>query len=231
MLARTTMMVTLSALLAFASAYGQAPSQHSLSGNVPFEFTLNKKVLPAGTYAFTLSRNTGGFLLLTVSGGAAGKTTVPVLTKLGGSFDPGDARLVFDTFDSSHVLSEVWIPGEGGLLIQSTPKDHTHQSLVVVVSGPSMKLSGDKIYEQTCQKCHGPKGQGNPAADKFFQVTIPKLASAQVQAKSDEELKDVIMHGKRNMPPVRIGQATVQHLLPPDSVDAVIAFIRTFKQQ
>jgi cytochrome c5 len=225
------MALTLAALLVVSSAYGQVQTQRALSGNIPFEFTIGKRVLPAGTYGFTLSRNTSGFLLLAVTGGAAGKITVPVMTQLGQSFDPGDARLVFDTTDSKHALSEVWMPQEGGLLIQSTPKNHTHDTVIAVVSGPTTKLSGDKIYEQTCQKCHGPKGQGNPAADKFFQVSIPRLDSAVVQGKSDEELKDIISHGKRNMPPVRIGQATVQHLLPPDSVEAVIRFVRSFKQQ
>jgi hypothetical protein len=32
------------------------------------------------------------------------------------------------------------------------------------------------------------------------------------------------------MDPVRMGQATVQHLLDPQSVDAVIGYVRTFKQ-
>jgi cytochrome c5 len=217
-------------LLVISNASSQSLAQRSLTGNIPFEFVLGNKTLPAGSYGFQISRNASGFLLLTISGGAAGKATMPVLTRLGGGFDPSDARLVFDVADNKHFLSEVWMPGEDGMLIQNTTKDHTHRTVLVAVTGPSTKMTGNKIYEQTCQKCHGIKGQGNPAADKFFQVAIPRLNSEVVMAKSDQELKDIITHGRRNMPPVRIGEATVQHLLSADSVDAVVSFLRTFKQ-
>jgi mono/diheme cytochrome c family protein len=90
-------------------------------------------------------------------------------------------------------------------------------------------MSGKKVYEQTCQRCHGPNGQGNPDADKFFKVAIPKLNSAAIQARSDADLKTVITQGSGNMAPVRMAEARVQHLLPPDSVDAVITFLRTLK--
>ncbi len=226
---RILTVVSLFTLLVVAYALAQS-TQHSLTGNIPFEFSAGNKVLPAGSYGFAVSRNTSGFSMVTVTGGAAGKIVMPVLTRLGGSFDPADAKLVFDNVDNKHVLAEVWMPGEDGLLLQNTSKEHSHQTILVAVSGPSSKMPGNKIYEQTCQKCHGPKGQGNPAADKFFQVAIPRLNSESVMAKSDQELKDIITHGRRNMPPVRIGEATVQHLLPADSVDAVVSFLRTFKQ-
>jgi len=102
--------------------------------------------------------------------------------------------------------------------------------VIAVLSGASPNLSGKAVFERTCAKCHGPNGQGNPAADKFFKTPVPRLDSAYVQSKSDEELKDIISHGKRNMDPVRMGQATVQHLLDPRSVDAVVSYVRTLKQ-
>jgi mono/diheme cytochrome c family protein len=61
-------------------------------------------------------------------------------------------------------------------------------------------------------------------------VTIPRLKSSLVQSKSDEDLKDIITHGRRKMVPVQMGRPTVKHLLDPASVDAVIAYVRTFKQ-
>jgi mono/diheme cytochrome c family protein len=102
--------------------------------------------------------------------------------------------------------------------------------VIAVVSGTTPNLSGKQVFQSTCVRCHGPNGKGNPAADKFFQTEVPRLDSAYVQAKSDDELKDIISHGRRKMDPVRVGQATVQHLLEPASVDAVIAYVRTFKQ-
>lgn len=229
LVARIVIFGSLFTFLVVAFAPAQSGDLHAINGNVPFEFTAGTKVLPAGSYKFTLSRGSGGFFTVIVSSGTAGKIYLPVLTRLSQTWDR-DAKLVFDNVDNKHVLSEVWLPGEDGLMLQATSKEHSHQTVLVSVSAPSAKLPGNKIYEQTCQKCHGPKGQGNPAADKFFQVAIPRLASEAVMAKSDQELKDIITHGRRNMPPVRIGEATVQHLLQPEAVDAVVSFLRTFKQ-
>ena len=90
--------------------------------------------------------------------------------------------------------------------------------------------SGKEIFAGTCARCHGPEGKGNEAADKFFNLTIPRLVSQTVQSKSDSELKEIISQGRRSMDPVRISQAGVRHLLQPESVDAVIAYVRTLKQ-
>ena len=128
------------------------------------------------------------------------------------------------------MLSEVWIPGEGGLLVHATPQGHSHEK-VILQSGLSAGLSGKAVFERTCAKCHGPNGNGNEAADKFFQTPVPKLNSEYVQTKSDAELKEIITEGRRMMDPVRVGQPKVQHLLPTESVGAVIAYVRTFKKQ
>jgi mono/diheme cytochrome c family protein len=116
------------------------------------------------------------------------------------------------------------------VVVTATPKEHPHEMVIAVVSGAAPKMSGKEVFERTCARCHGPQGKGNPAADKFFQTQIPRLDSAYVQAKSDQELRDVISHGRRNMDPVRMGQATLQHLLYPELVDAVIRYVRTFKK-
>lgn len=208
------------------SVYGQ--TQAALTGNIPFEFSIGQKLLPAGTYRFTPRPGTPW---LTVAGPKEGKMTVPVITRLAGDSFVREATLVFDNFENRRVLSEVWIPGEGGLLLHATPKGHTHETVIGVISGLSPNLSGKQVFDRTCARCHGPQGNGNAAADKFFQTTVPRLNSAYVQDKSDAELREIITQGRRKMDPVRIGQATVQHLLPSESVAAVLSYVRTFKQQ
>ena len=59
----------------------------------------------------------------------------------------------------------------------------------------------------------GRKGDKN--ADKFFNVTIPRLNSAEVQSKSDAELKEIIIKGTRAMDPVEIDESGFRHRLPP----------------
>jgi hypothetical protein len=51
-----------------------------------------------------------------------------------------------------------------------------------------------------------------------------------VQSKSDAELKEIINKGGSAMPPVEIDESGFRHRLPPQDVDAVIAFVRTLKQ-
>lgn len=211
-------------LVAVSSAQGQTGIV--LRANVPFGFEAGGKPLPAGAYQFTFR---SGERSLALSGAKSGELTLPIITKLaGGSFS--EAGLVFDTFGDRRVLSEVWIPGQDGVLVNATPKGHTHERVIAVVSGAAPNLSGKAVFQATCARCHGPKGNGNPAADKFFQIEVPRLSSAYVQSKTDDELRDIISHGRRKMDPVRVGQATVQHLLAPESVDVVIAYVRTLSQ-
>ena len=225
---RTLEAMLVCALLAVTSAYGESKTK-PLVYNAQFEFSAGGKTFPIGQYKIS-HEDKSPWVVVTAKSGAV--TKLNVITVLARESSSTPSRLVFDKVGNDRFLSEVWFPEQDGLLlVGSTSKDHTHETVIVTVTGPSTQLPGNKIYEQTCQKCHGPKGDGNPDADKFYQTDIPKLNSLVVQAKSDQELKDVIMHGKRNMPAVRIGQPTVQHLLPPESVDAVISFLRTFKQQ
>jgi mono/diheme cytochrome c family protein len=91
-------------------------------------------------------------------------------------------------------------------------------------------VSGRVAYDRTCSRCHGPAGRGDERADKFFNVTIPRLSSAEVQSKSDAELREIITKGSRVMPPVEVDESGFRHRLPPVDVDAVIAYVRTLKQ-
>jgi len=92
-------------------------------------------------------------------------------------------------------------------------------------------VNGKEVYGKTCKQCHGPDGKGDRVADKFFQVTIPRLNSSYVQGKSDEELREIVMKGRRKMEPVRMGQPQARHNLAPEQVDDVIAYIRTLKKK
>jgi mono/diheme cytochrome c family protein len=225
MTARYLITISILSLLVVASAYGQAGAV--LSANVPFAFEAGGTSFPAGTYQFKFRPSDQ---TLVISGGKAEEMKLHTIARLAGASLFKDTGLVFDAFEGKHVLSEVWIPGEGGVLVNASPKQHPHEVVVAMVSGTEAKLSGKEVYQRTCGRCHGPQGTGNPAADKFFQVAIPRLNSAHVQAKSDQELTDIITQGRRNMDPVRMGQGQMQHLLDPGSVGAVIKYLRTFKQ-
>jgi mono/diheme cytochrome c family protein len=222
---RNLITISLLTLFAVASAHGQGTSV--VRANVPFAFEVHGTSLPAGSYQFRIRLDDRS---LVISGAKTGDVRIQILTQLGGSAIFRDTGLVFDTFEGKHVLSELWIPGQDGLLLSTTSKQHTHELVIAMSGGAGPNRSGKDVFERTCARCHGPNGEGNPAADKFFKTSLPKLNSAYVQSKSDAELTDIVSHGRRMMDPVRTGQASVQHLLDPGSVDAVISYLRTLKQ-
>jgi mono/diheme cytochrome c family protein len=199
-----------------------------LRASIPFAFEVHGTSLPAGTYQFSYRLSDRSLL---INGAKTGNMALPVITQLGSNSIFRDAGLVFDAFEGRHVLSEIWIPGQDGLLVSATPKQHTHDTVIAVLSGATSNPSGKAVFDKTCARCHGPNGEGNPAADKFFKTQVPRLDAAYVQSKSDEELREIVSNGKRMMDPVRSGQASVQHLLDAESVDAVIAYVRTLKKQ
>jgi Cytochrome C oxidase, cbb3-type, subunit III len=196
-----------------------------IDADVPFAFRVGVRDLPAGKYSFAYNdlENT-----VQVRGGGT-DINVPVKTRLRGPTGTLDfeGTLVFDRKDEVRLLSEVWLPQKDGFQVGALPDSHTHVVLNVV-QRPTETLSGPKIFQQTCQVCHGPDGKGNPAADEFFHYKLPRLNSAYVQGKSDAELREIISHGKGRMDPVRLQETTgIRHSLPSYAVDPLIAYVRT----
>lgn len=224
-MATSLMAFSLFTFLAVGPAFGQA---HSVRVEIPYAFNVASKGLPAGTYTFSLPADNPAWVEVRSSTGTEARARV--LTRLGGPTEFQDGSLVFDKSDGARVLSEIWIPGVDGILVHATPKGHTHDLLVTSGAGPSANLTGKAAFDQTCRRCHGPDGAGNPRADKFFNTTIPRLNSASVQSKSDAELKEIITTGRRGMPPVEIDEAGFRHRLAPELVDTLIVYVRTLKR-
>ena len=74
---------------------------------------------------------------------------------------------------------------------------------------------GKAIYDTKCKMCHKADGAGMPA------MKMRALGSAEVQAKSDADLKKDILSGNGKMKPVAISDAQAAD---------VVAFIRTLKK-
>lgn len=127
---RTRLLVTVSlfSLLAAVSASGQQPEK--VGANIPFQFMVEGKVLPAGQYTFTQGANGR---TITIHGSDKAGALAPVLTRLGGEIHTtaADAHIVFDQLGDTYYLSEIWIPGEDGFLLHSTREKHTHRTVNV----------------------------------------------------------------------------------------------------
>lgn len=222
--ARWLMAFILVTFFAVVPAFGQ--TRPAVRAEIPFEFSLGSKVLPAGTYTFSVDEK-----ILTVQSASSRVLHAQILTRVSGptEFLRGGS-LVFDKTGGGHILCEVWMPGTDGILLRENKKNSSREIVLISELDRTSNVSGREAYNLTCGRCHGPDGMGDQRADKYFNITIPRLSSAEVQGKSDAELREIITQGTRVMPPVEIDESGFRHRLPPQDVDAVIAYVRTLKK-
>lgn len=90
-----------------------------------------------------------------------------------------------------------------------------------VVFGQGNAAKGKELYAQKCASCHGPAGEGKDSVAKMFKVTLKPLSDKDVQAKSDADMKKLILEGAGKMKPIKISDA--------EAAD-VIAHVRTLKK-
>ncbi len=92
---------------------------------------------------------------------------------------------------------------------------------VLALAGASLAAADRAAYDKACKGCHGAEGKGNPAIAKAMKVEMKALGSKEVQAKSDEDLKEAITKGTGKMKAISS--------LSADDVTKVVAFVRTLK--
>ena len=76
------------------------------------------------------------------------------------------------------------------------------------------------IFKSNCAACHGADGRGQGPMGKALHVK--DLASDDVQAQSDQDLKKVIADGKGKMP-------AYKGKLSDDDIAALVTFIRSLR--
>lgn len=101
--------------------------QYRLTANIPFDFTVADKKLPAGKYWVRRAQETSGDMVLqvrSVEGNAiVSRVSIPVST-----INPRkNAVLVFHRYGDSYFLSEVW--PAGGATGRAFPKLQTEREL------------------------------------------------------------------------------------------------------
>jgi mono/diheme cytochrome c family protein len=83
----------------------------------------------------------------------------------------------------------------------------------------SKAAASKAVYQAHCVLCHGGDGRSQTTLGK--QLGALDLHSPRVQKKTDAEIKNVILHGQKNMPPFD-GQITSAE------IDQVISHLREF---
>lgn len=120
--------VGLVAVIAMITAVVPAKAQslqYKLTVNIPFDFTVVDKKLPAGKYSFSRAQVSDGDLVIQISSANGNKNvsrlTIPVVTR-----DPAnDGMLVFHQYGDEYFLFEIW--PAGGRTGRALPKSQAER--------------------------------------------------------------------------------------------------------
>jgi mono/diheme cytochrome c family protein len=83
---------------------------------------------------------------------------------------------------------------------------------------------GRQQYDVFCAVCHAPDGSGQSVmAANMPDMAPPPLTAPEARGRSDDELLDIVSHGKRRMPGYDWALTDVERR-------AVVAYVRTLQQ-
>jgi mono/diheme cytochrome c family protein len=101
-------------------------------------------------------------------------------------------------------------------------KKMTLGALVLGLAVPTMSFAADSgadVFKQKCAMCHGENGAGKGK--------VPALGSADVQKKSDTELKETIEKGTKTGNGMMPAYGSK---LAADQVDGLVKYVRSLKK-
>lgn len=68
--------------------------------------------------------------------------------------------------------------------------------VTAIAAGNGDSEKGKDLFRESCRHCHGFSGKGDGEMADYLEPRPSNLASQTTQAKSDKELKDVILKGR-----------------------------------
>ena len=87
----------------------------------------------------------------------------------------------------------------------------------------------ERLWKSKCASCHGQTGKGD--TEKGQQMKVADMTTAAYQSKKDDEWKKAINDGvKQEKSGVKQEMDGFKGELTPEQVDALVAYIRTFKK-
>ncbi|OFW01256.1 MAG: hypothetical protein A3H94_01225 [Acidobacteria bacterium RIFCSPLOWO2_02_FULL_60_20] len=89
-------------------------------------------------------------------------------------------------------------------------------------AAPADVKAGQATYTKSCGSCHAADGSPKEAIAKMLKVEMKNLAAADVQSKTDDQLRKEIAAGTGKMKPVKLDDK---------QVGDVIAFVRTLAKK
>lgn len=97
-------------------------------------------------------------------------------------------------------------------------------SLAIAALSQGNPESGRKIYLESCQSCHGPTGKGNSDVAAYLTPPPSNLTAKATQAKTDAELRKIILEGRPGT-----AMASFDGAFDDTQLIDLIAYIRSIK--
>ncbi len=124
-----TLIVAVAFVTAVASANGQS---RPVVANIPFEFSVGDKALPAGQYTVRAISENGD--ALAVQNRRSAKTAIRLSNSIEASRASQQTKLVFHRYGPRYFLAEVWVSGEktGRQLLKSKEESTIESQLAAI---------------------------------------------------------------------------------------------------
>lgn len=135
-----TLMVALAILTSVVSANAQ--SRIRLSANIPFEFVVSDKTLPAGEYSVTPATNGDEALMVQND---ENRNAVIRLTEPTTEMKKKHSRLVFHRYGQTYFLAEVWKGEEMGRRLAKSKQERAVERELAGI--PSKSELAQSTYE------------------------------------------------------------------------------------
>ena len=141
------LIVTLALATAVISANAQSANSSKVVANVPFEFSVGYKSMPAGEYSVQTIASASNGLLIQSADGKISALRLSDATET--SKDKPRARLVFHRYGERYFLAEVWNGADntGRLLRQSQEEASTATELTIASANNHASPATQTPYE------------------------------------------------------------------------------------
>ena len=97
-------------MFALTAVSTRAQASYGVRGNVPFDFIVGDKTIPAGRIAVQgVSSDAAG--VLSIANVNQGKLTKRAWRTLAGASESAQCKLVFNKYGNRYFLTQIWIPG------------------------------------------------------------------------------------------------------------------------
>ena len=139
------LIVTLALVTAVVSANAQA-NAGKVVANVPFEFSVGYKTMPAGEYSVQAIASANGLLIQSADGNNSALRLSEATERIK---DKSHARLVFHRYGERYFLAEVWngVDNTGRMLIKSQEERAVADELATIASAKENAHAPNTTYE------------------------------------------------------------------------------------